>query len=257
MASTLKGRTLYVCTTPQPDDLDLAAYKALTYVKVNGVGSVGATGTSDNIVTYDEMDSDVLPKAKGISNAGDPQIEVSRRPSDAGQIAMRAAGVTKLTYAFKILDGDSDVGIDPTTSFLRAVVGGPSKPNGRQESFNLEVYTLGVVQREIVLEPQAQAAPTVVRPVSIASADPVPDVSSAALLYAIPGVYNNEPVTRTYQWARDTAGNGTFVSIAGATGASYDAVAADLNNCLRVTETATNPTGNVSSISMTTKPTIA
>lgn len=257
MANTLKGRTLYVCTTPQPADLDLAGFKALTYTKVNGVGSVGQTGTTDNIVTYDEMDSDVLPKAKGISNAGDPQIEVSRRPSDAGQLAMRAAGVTKLTYAFKIMDGDSDVGLDPTTSFLRAVVGGPTKPNGRQESFNLEVYTLGVVQREIVVEPQAQAAPTTVRQVSIASADVTPDVSSAALLYAVPGVYNNEPVTRTYQWYRDTAGNGTFVAIAGATGTSYDAVAGDLNNCLQVRETATNPAGSVTSNSMSTKATIA
>jgi len=160
MAVTLKGRKLYIAVTlaagqiPIVKDVDIAnaaAYAALNWTQVTGVGSIGQTGTSDNVVTYDEMDSDVLPKSKGISDAGTPQIEVSRKGTDKGQIALRAAGLTKNNYAFKILDDDS-LGTNGTTTYLRGMVGGPTKPNGRQESFNLEVYTLALNQREIVVE---------------------------------------------------------------------------------------------------------
>lgn len=160
MATTLKGRKLFIAVTlaagqiPIVKDTDIAnaaAYAALNWTQVTGVGSIGQGGTSDNVVTYDELDSDVLPKAKGISNAGDPQIEVSRKGGDKGQIAMRAAGLTKNNYAFKILDDDS-LGTNGTTTYWRGMVGGPTKPNGRQESFNLEVYTLALNQREIVVE---------------------------------------------------------------------------------------------------------
>lgn len=159
MAETLKNRKIYIAVTTNdgqiplstPNDLNQAGFEALYWQQIKGVGSIGATGTTDNIVSYDELDSDVLPKGKGISNAGDPQIEVSRRPTDKGQIALRAAGRTKNKYSFKIVDDDS-LGVNGTTAYQRGLVGGPTKPNGRQENFNLEVFTLGLTQREIVVE---------------------------------------------------------------------------------------------------------
>lgn len=159
MAETLKNRKFYIAVTlsdgqiplSTPNDLNQSGFAALFWQQVKGVGSIGQTGTTDNIVSYDELDSDVLPKGKGISNAGDPQLEVARRPTDKGQIAMRAAGATKNKYSFKIVDDDS-LGVAGTTTYMRGLVGGPSKPNGRQENFNLEVFTLGLTQREIVVE---------------------------------------------------------------------------------------------------------
>src|SRR5690606_27926337 len=93
---------------------------------------------------------------KGISNAGDPPIEVARNPTDLGQIALRAAAATKFNYAFKIEDNDA-----PSSSYTnsiyynRGVVTGPTRPNGRNEDFILEVFTLGLNQREIVVDPAA------------------------------------------------------------------------------------------------------
>jgi len=162
MADTLKNRKFYIACTaadgpsPDPQDTDLAdaaAYAALDWTQVKHVGSIGETGTKDNIVSYDEMDTDVVQKQKGISNAGDPPIEVARVGSDNGQKAMRAAGLTKNSYAFKVVDDDMPSGgTTPTIYYMRGLVGGPTRPNGRQENFNLEVYTLGLKQREIIVD---------------------------------------------------------------------------------------------------------
>lgn len=243
MADTLKGRKLYICATPQPDEINEAAYKALTWVRVKHVGSIGETGTKDNILSYDEMDSDVLPKAKGISNAGDPPIELSRNATDPGQILMREAGVTKVVYAFKITDGDAEAGYNPTTYFNRAIVGGPTKPNGRQESFNLEMYTLGCVQREITVEPEALSVP-------VAVADDIPaisglaDASSGLLTIVYPGGWTNSPESYLYKWQQDTAGDGIFVDIGAATSISYDMVGGNVGNAIRAGVRAVNSAGN-------------
>ena len=101
MATTNKGRRVYICATPQPNDLDQTEYEALTWVQVGNVGSVGETGTNTNVVSYDELATDVTQKGKGMSNAGDPIIECARNPTDDGQIALRAAALTDYCYAFK------------------------------------------------------------------------------------------------------------------------------------------------------------
>jgi len=245
MADTLKGRKLYICETAQPDELDKAGYVALTWVQVKGVGSVGETGTKDNIVSYDEMDSDVTPKGKGISNAGDPQIEMSHKPTDAGQIAMRVAGLTKEVYAFKITDGDAVAGYNPTTYYNRAIVGGPSKPNGRQENFNLEVYTLGCVQREITVDPEALSVPAAVAN-DIPAISGLADASSGLLTAVYPGGWTNSPSGYDYKWQKDTAGDGTPLDIAGQTAVTYGPQAGQTTNRIRVGVRAKNSAGNAS-----------
>lgn len=154
--NTNAGKKLYICTTPKPDDLDAAAFALLTWVQIKGVGSHGEAGTSTNILTYDTWDTDVAQKAKGISNAGDPTIELSRDPDDAGQVALRAAALTNFNYAFKIEGNDkptSEVGATPTIIYNRGLVVGPRRPLGRNEDFDLEVFTLGLNQREVVVNP--------------------------------------------------------------------------------------------------------
>lgn len=150
------GNKLYVCATPQADDLDAAAFALLTWVQVGGVGSHGETGVSTNILTYDTWDTDVVQKAKGMSDAGSPDVEVARDPDDAGQIILRDAGATNYNYAFKIEKNDKpndDVDSRPTTLYNRGLVTGPRRPNGRNEDFDLEVFTLALQQREVVVDP--------------------------------------------------------------------------------------------------------
>ena len=155
--NTNAGRKLYICTTPQPANLaDAAAFATLTYVLIGGVGSVGETGSKTNILSYDTWDDDVVRKAKGLTDAGSPTIEVARDAEDAGQNALRAAALTNFNYAFKVVGNDApnaDVGSSPTIRYNRGLVSGPTQPNGRNEDFDLEVFMLGLQQRQITVAP--------------------------------------------------------------------------------------------------------
>ena len=146
MANSLAGATFFISTTAENTDLaDATAYNALAYTEVKNVGSIGVMGTETNVLTYDTLDTVVAQKAKGIANAGDPEIEVARDAADAGQIAMIAAGLPSVVdaFAFKIvmLNGDK--------FFNRGLVLGPTRPGGRNEDFDLDVYKLALVQFEI------------------------------------------------------------------------------------------------------------
>lgn len=148
------GWKFYIATTAQNDDLDQTGYEALTWTQVTGVGSHGETGTTTNILTYDTWDTTVAQKAKGISNAGDPEVELARDSDDAGQIALRAAAAVgnNNSYAFKIEAADAPSGGTPTTRYNRGLVTGPRHPHGRNEDFDLEVYQLALQQEQIVVE---------------------------------------------------------------------------------------------------------
>ena len=144
-AYTHSSDKLYISTTPQNEDLDdgeVTGFPGLIYTEVKGVGSVGELGLNTNIVSYDTWGSDVISKGKGLTDAGSADVEMLRVATDPGQIAMRAAGATtnKNNYAFKI-----DLQ-DGTTRYFRALVAGPRHPGGRNEDFDLDVYTLGANQ---------------------------------------------------------------------------------------------------------------
>lgn len=136
---------------PQNADLDAAGYAALTWLQVKKVGNMGETGTSTNIVTYDTLDTDVSDKDKGISNAGDPAVEVGRLGTDPGQIQMRVAAEMPDKFAFKYELNDS-LGTNGTIRYNRGIVTGPTTPQGANEDYDLEVYTLGLVQKQITVE---------------------------------------------------------------------------------------------------------
>ena len=157
MADTLSGAKLYICATAQNSDLNEAAFEALTYVQIKGVGSHGETGTNTNVVSYDTWDTEFVQKAKGTSNAGDPEVELARIPADAGQVILRTAGdhFNKNNYAFKIELNDAPSGGTPTTIFNRGMVAGPRIPFGRNEDFITEVYTLALQQQQIIVDAAA------------------------------------------------------------------------------------------------------
>lgn len=156
--NTNAGSKLYVCATAQPDTLTEAEYAALTWVQVKGVGSVGETGSSTNILNYETWDDEVVQKAKGLTDAGSPDIEVARDPDDAGQILLRTAAATNLPYALKI-EGTDVPNANPTSKgtvrYNRGLITGPREPNGRNEDFDLEVFGTGLMQKQIKVDPVA------------------------------------------------------------------------------------------------------
>ena len=252
MAGTLSGRKLFVCETPQPTELNQAQFEALTYVEVGDVGSIGETGTATNILTYDTLADEVSQKQKGLSNAGDPVIELARNPTDVGQIAIKAMALTKFKYAFKIEDADKpQASYTNTIRFQRGVVAGPTNPGGRVEDFILEMYTLGLEQVEIKVDPAAGSAPVNVI---------LPAVSGVAqdteVLTAYIGTWTNTPTSYTYQWQND-AGTSTWADIATETASTYTLAATDIGDSVRVIVTAVNGAGSTPATSVGTDTVIA
>lgn len=136
------GVVVAISTTAEDDDLDQAGFEALTYTDVSNVGSIGEYGINTNMITYDTMDTLVSRKAKGITNAGDPQIEAARTDGDTGQGHLNAAGAPNYFNARAIKITKQDGSID----YLRGLVAGPNSPSGRNEDFDLHVWTLGLNQ---------------------------------------------------------------------------------------------------------------
>ncbi|PJL44750.1 hypothetical protein [Stenotrophomonas maltophilia] len=146
-AKTNSGTKLHICVTPQNEDLTVAEFAALTYVQVKKVGSIGERGINTNIVSYDTLDTLVALKGKGITNAGDPQVEVAEDLTDPGQVALRAAGAPNVpdAYAFKVERADGSI------EFLRGLVAGPNVTGGRNEDFVLNTFTLALNQAPITV----------------------------------------------------------------------------------------------------------
>lgn len=243
MAATNKNRKVYIAAAIQTADMTQSDYEAATWVELGHVGNVGESGSKDNIVNYDELGTAVIQKNKGLTNAGDPVFECARKVDDAGQIIARACGRTHNTYAIKITDDDAPTGYLPTTYYNRGVLVGPVRPNGRNEAFNLEMYTMGCVQREIVVDPVPLSVPVSTSDPSITnSVASVPDASSG-ILTGIVGSYTFSPTSYVYVWEQDTAGNNTFVAIGGATSITYDPVVGSIGNKLRFGTKGVNAAG--------------
>ena len=146
-AITHSGGTVSICTTPQNEDLTASEFEGLTYIEIANVGNLGERGANTNIVTWDGWNTDVAQKGKGITNAGDPVLEVARKLDDPGQIALAAAGLAKRdNYALRVDYPDDSV------QFLRGLVTGPTEPGGRNEDFVLHNYTIALNQRPIDVE---------------------------------------------------------------------------------------------------------
>ena len=235
--NTNAGSKLFVCATPQQSDLTQAQFEALVWVQVKGVGSHGETGQSTNILTYDTWDTVVIQKAKGMTDAGSPEIELARDPLDAGQIILRTiCSPSNMNFAFKITRNDPNVITGtPTTIYNRGLVVGPRRPMGRNEDFDLEMFTLGLQQVELVVDPSGAGVPPTltVAPVITGTAQ----VNS--VLTASTGTFTGDAtIVRTYQWF---AGG---VLIPGATANTYIPVAANVGKVISVRVTGTNAAGS-------------
>lgn len=238
MAKTLKGRGIFVCATPQTNlPLDAAAFAALTWVQVGGVGSIGETGPNTNLPAYDQFDTDVTQKGKGITDAGNPPIECSYSATDAGQIILRAAGLTTSDYAVAFTDDDG------VTYYQCGKIVGPTHPNGRVEDFRLDVFNVACNQREVLVTlataPVNVLIPSLTGSVGVAS----------GLLTAVEGNWSGLPTSYVYQWQTDVGGNLAFVDIAGANSRTYDMVAGDLGDRIRVGVKGVNGFGTTASYS--------
>lgn len=244
-ANSNAASKIYVCATAQNTDLDQAAYEALTWVEIKGIGNLGEAGKSTNILQYPTWDTSVIQKAKGMTDAGSPELEVARIPTDAGQDILRTAAAVgnNNNYAFKILRADGTTATNGTVIYNRGLVGGPKRPNGRNEDFDLEVFTLAFQQEEIVVDAAGSGtAPYYTVASSLSGTEEVGETLTIAN-----GTWaGTATITYTYAWYR----NG--LKISGATSQTYVLTADDEGKYIAGRVTATNAAGQGYS---TTEPT--
>jgi hypothetical protein len=157
MSGTInKGRILGICVTPQADDLTQTEFEALTYVPVANVVSIGETGNNENVVSQDYHGTIVTQKRKGIINAGDPTIELGYTPADLGYQALVTAAGTDFFYAVEMEMNDApDASTTNTIKYNRGLVLGPVNSNGGVEDWDNRTFTLGLVQEQIEVAPEA------------------------------------------------------------------------------------------------------
>lgn len=248
-ANTNAHGKLYMCPTSQLVGLDRAGFEALSWVQVSAVGNHGQTGEDTNILTYDTWDTDVIQKAKGMTDAGSPEIELARIPNDPGQVALRNAAATNLNYAFKIVRNDPlSLGGTGTTIYNLGLVSGPKRPNGRNEDFDLEVFTLGLQQREIVVDPLAAGvAPSFTALPAITGTAEVGEI----LTVSNGTVTGDAPLVYAYQWF---AGG---VAISGATVGTFTLTSAQLGKIIQARVSVSNASGSASAMSGATAAVIA
>lgn len=233
--NTNAGGKVYVCATPQQAVLAEGDYAALTWVEIAAVGNHGETGSQTNILNYDTWDLDVIQKGKGLTNAGDPQIEVARIPTDPGQIILRAAALTRYNYAFKVIRNDrvNDAGA-PTILYNRGLVTGPMRPNGRNEDFDLERFNLALNQKEVVVDPTAGGTP----PTNTVQPAITGTLEVGEVLSLSNGTFTGDAtISYAYQWF---AGG---VAIANATNNTFLLTSAQLGKIMQARVYATNASG--------------
>lgn len=237
-ANTNAGAKLYVCTTPQgASDLARADFEALAWTLISGMGNMGETGSKTTIVNYDAWDTVVIQKGKGLTDAGSPTVECARLPTDPGQNILRAAGLptNQFNYAFKLVKNDPAViGGAPTIIYQRGIVTGPTHPNGKNEDFDLDVFTLGLNQVEIVVNPTlAGAAPALTVAPAVTGTAKVANVLSVDN-----GTFTGAGITYAYQWF---VGG---VAVPGAVANTYTPVVGDIGKIAMARVNATNISGN-------------
>ena len=244
MANTNSGSKLYVCATNQETDLNRAGFEALTWVEVASVGSVGEMGASTNLVNYDTWGTLVTQKAKGVTDAGSPEIEVARIPLDAGQIILRNAARTNFNYAIKVTRNDpTNPTGTPTVLYNRGLVTGPKRPMGKNEDFDLEVFTIALQQLEVVVDPTAVGNP----PVNTVLPAITGTATSGQTLTLSNGTFTGDAtITYSYQWRRGG------VNVAGATNNTYVLSAADVGKIMTAVVHAVNASGSASAQSNAT-----
>jgi len=236
---------IYVCGTAQNSELAQVDYEGLTWVEIGGVGSRGEQGKITNVLTYDTWNDTVVQKAKGMTDAGSVDLEVARDPTDAGQIILRAGAAVgnNENYAFKEVRADGTNGNTGTVIYNRGLVAGLRRPGGRNEDFDLEVYTLAFQQEEIVVNPLdgGNAPVNTVVPAITGTAQVGETLTSDT------GTFTGDAtITYEYQWYRGGS------AISGATSSTYDLVAADEGYIITVRVSASNDAGSAFAFSAAT-----
>ena len=108
-------------------------------------------------------------------------------------------------------------------------------------SFSLQIYVNSPITTSAVITPANTAVPTISGTTTFGET-----------LTSTTGTWSNSPTSYTYQWSRSATSGGAYTSIPTAINSTYNLVAADVGQYLKVTVTATNASGSAAATSSAT-----
>jgi hypothetical protein len=108
-------------------------------------------------------------------------------------------------------------------------------------SFSLQIYVNSPITTSAVITPANTAVPTISGTTTFGET-----------LTSTTGTWSNSPSSYAYQWSRSATSGGSYTNISGATISTYNLVAADVGQYLKVTVTATNASGSAAATSSAT-----
>lgn len=141
--ATNMGRKFYVSPTPQPNEMEQTDYEALDdWVEIRLVTEVSESGVATNVLSMPVMDTKMLSKGKGITDAGDQTLTCKYDGDDAGQILMTELAQTPFYYAYKSVWNDAKTTAgEGTTKYDRGLALGPIQSGGGPEDFHTQTFT--------------------------------------------------------------------------------------------------------------------
>jgi len=108
--ATSAGSTLHVVASgTKPATYDASGYAALTWVAVGEVVDLGEFGREYNLVTHNPIGNRSTQKFKGSFSEGQISLQLGLQTDDAGQIILKAASLSDLSFSFKVTTQNGDV----------------------------------------------------------------------------------------------------------------------------------------------------
>ncbi len=139
---TSAGTQVYIGPATKADTV--SALAVLSYVEIKKVESLGDIGPESQDVTFTPLGGEDVQHLKGATDNGTTVLIVGREPLDPGQIALKAASLTKLEYALKIVIPDADDANDTdTTIYVRGPVMGGRLNIGGANDVTKATYGVG------------------------------------------------------------------------------------------------------------------
>jgi hypothetical protein len=107
--------------------------------------------------------------------------------------------------------------------------------------FSLQIYVNSPITTSAVITPSNSEVPSISGTTTFGET-----------LTSTTGTWSNSPSSYGYQWSRASSSGGSYTNISGATISTYNLVAADVGQYLKVTVTATNASGSAAATSSAT-----
>lgn len=137
---TMANAKIYIGTTAVADDL--TSYGADTYVQIGEAETISGLIDAQNFASFTGLSDSRTRQLKTTKAGENITLACGYDPTDAGQVAVRAAAaVTQQTnYNFKVEYNDDPT--NPTTVYWSGVVGNDPYPAGGNEDISMVEFIL-------------------------------------------------------------------------------------------------------------------